>query len=375
MVIKSGTNRFSGNGFYYWARQQPRGDAVGDQPGRRHQVEVHAQHLRRHVWRPDRAQQAVLLRRLPVRAPEEPAGRSLRDGRARRVAAGRSQQSALRDRRRPRSADNGQPFPNNRCRSSRFSPFARNLFANESLYPRPNVTRALSDFRQNYRGKTASKEEANQFDVKVGLECVGERQAVRTVSDRRESEPARRSCRWSTARRPTTFWGTAANWNRIIGRSLVNDLLVGFNDNGFNSQPLDIRGLGDLNNQLGIGGSSRSGPDLVGGQQRVGHRHRRRESNNHERGVSGQRAADVDSRPAHAEVRRVVEPLQICRTTPATTARSGSSPTTPPTSRAALRRFPARPGIEKGRGSWRRGPTPAPRRRCTRPTTSRRPTT
>ena len=60
-----------------------------------------------------------------------------------------------------------QPFPNNQIPVSRFSAFARNLFADEALYPRANVARPLSDFRENYRGTTASKEDVDQFDVKV----------------------------------------------------------------------------------------------------------------------------------------------------------------------------------------------------------------
>ena len=51
------------------------------------------------------------------------------------------------------------------------------------------------------------------------------------------------------------FWSVGANWNRIIGTGIVNDLLIGYNDNSFNNEPLDLRGLGSLNNQLGIGGS------------------------------------------------------------------------------------------------------------------------
>ena len=51
------------------------------------------------------------------------------------------------------------------------------------------------------------------------------------------------------------FWSIGANWNRIIGTTLVNDLLIGFNDNSFNGTPLDLNGVGSLNNQLGIGGS------------------------------------------------------------------------------------------------------------------------
>ena len=40
------------------------------------------------------------------------------------------------------------------------------------------------------------------------------------------------------------FWSVGANWNRIFGTNIVNDLLVGYNDNSFNSTPLDLRGLG-----------------------------------------------------------------------------------------------------------------------------------
>ena len=50
------------------------------------------------------------------------------------------------------------------------------------------------------------------------------------------------------------FWGMAANWNRIFGTSVVNDLLVGFNDSSSISDPIDPLGLGKLNNQLGIAG-------------------------------------------------------------------------------------------------------------------------
>jgi hypothetical protein len=60
----------------------------------------------------------------------------------------------------------GLPFPNNQIPVSRFSAFARNLFADEALYPRPNVVRPISDFRDNYRGTTASTDRTNQFDTR-----------------------------------------------------------------------------------------------------------------------------------------------------------------------------------------------------------------
>ncbi len=151
----------------------------------------------------------------------------------------------------------GENFPNNQIPVSRFSPFARNLLANEALYPRANVDRPLSDFRQNYRGQSASSEEINQFDIKLDWNA--------SANDKvyvRYSQQANESRTESTAMPlqfgslgDNPFWSIGANWNRIFGRNVVNDVLVGYNANQFNSTPLDLRGLGPLNNQLGIGGS------------------------------------------------------------------------------------------------------------------------
>ena len=69
------------------ARQRPGGDAVGDQPRRRQEGRVQPQDLRRHGRRADRAEQGVLLRRLPGRAPAVAAGRHVRHGDPGRVAA------------------------------------------------------------------------------------------------------------------------------------------------------------------------------------------------------------------------------------------------------------------------------------------------
>lgn len=151
----------------------------------------------------------------------------------------------------------GQPFANNQIPVSRFSPFARALLADESLYPLPNVERPLSDFRQNYRGTSSSEEQSDQFDVKVDWNASAKDKVfVRYSQQAHESRPG------STAMpllfsgaSDNPFWSVGANWNRIIGSSIVNDLLIGYNDNSFNSAPLDLRGLGPLNNRLGIGGA------------------------------------------------------------------------------------------------------------------------
>jgi hypothetical protein len=151
----------------------------------------------------------------------------------------------------------GQPFPNNQIPVSRFSPFVRNLLADQSLYPRANVSRPLSDFRNNYLGKAASEEHTNQFDGKVDWNVSSNDKAYVRFSKQshqfQTQETAMPLFFGSISENP--FWGIAANWNRIVGTALVNDLLIGYNDNGFNSVPLDLRGLGNVNGALGIGGT------------------------------------------------------------------------------------------------------------------------
>jgi hypothetical protein len=151
----------------------------------------------------------------------------------------------------------GQAFPNNQIPTSRFSPFVKSLLANQALYPAPNVSRAIADPRQNYLGQTASKEETNQFDIKADWNASSrDKMYVRYSRQTHELTPSATAFPLSYASYSNNpFWSMGANWNRIIGTTLVNDLLVGYNDNGFNSFPLDIGGTGALNNQLGIGGA------------------------------------------------------------------------------------------------------------------------
>jgi len=151
----------------------------------------------------------------------------------------------------------GQPFANNQIPPSRFGQFARNLLANETLYPRANVSRPLSDFRNNFLGKSASQEHTNQFDVKVDWSASNSDKVYvrysKQTHEARTDQTAMPLLYGSFSENP--YWSMGANWNRIIGTGIVNDLLVGYNDNSFNNTPLDLRDLGPLNNQLGIGGS------------------------------------------------------------------------------------------------------------------------
>jgi len=150
----------------------------------------------------------------------------------------------------------GQPFPNNQIPVERFSPFARALFADERLYPRANVSRSLSDFRNNYAGPAKNTQEVDQFDVKIDWNAsAADKLYVRYSRQAFQSTPESRAIPLvfaTTADNP--FWGLAANWNRTIGTAIVNDLLVGVNHAQALADPYDPLSLGRLNNQLGIPG-------------------------------------------------------------------------------------------------------------------------
>lgn len=256
MVLKSGTNQVSGNGFFYW-----RDNELAATP-----------------WSTNRAggQKSEYTRKIFGGTVGGPVVRNklfffadYQGGRAESPPADSfatvipdawrngDLSSLLASNIIVRDPMTGQPFPNNQVPVSRFGQIARNLLANEALYPRANVGRSLSDFRQNYLGQASSEERTNQFDVKVDWNASSnDKVYVRYSKQTHESMPGSTSMPLiygNLSENP--FWSWGANWNRIIGRNLVNDLLVGYNDNSFNGTPADIRGLGPLNNTLGIAGA------------------------------------------------------------------------------------------------------------------------
>ena len=258
MVIKSGTNRIRGNGFYYW-----RDNELAATPWATNRAGGRKSDFNRKIFG-GTAGGPIVKNKLFFfgdyqggRQKSPPADSfttvfpdAWRNGDLSSLLAA-STPIVVYD------PQTGQPFPNNQIPVSRFSQFARNLLANEALYPRANVSRPLSDFRNNYLGKSASREKTNQFDVKVDWNASNsDKVYVRYSKQTHESlteQTAMPLLYGGFGENP--FWSVGANWNRIIGTGIVNDLLVGYNDNSFNNAPLDLRGLGPLNNQLGLGGS------------------------------------------------------------------------------------------------------------------------
>ena len=255
MVIKSGTNRFSGNGFYYW-----RDNDLAATPWATSRAGGTKANFTRKIFGgtfggPIARNKLFFFGNYQGGRQDNPPAQSFAtvvpdEWRRGDLSSLLARNIVIRD---PLTA---QPFPNNQIPTSRFSAFARNLFADEALYPRANVTRPMSDFRQNYRGTTASTQEVNQVDLKLDWNASSsDKLYVRYSRQEGVTNPSTTVMPLSFASASDNpFWGLAVNWNRIMGTTLVNDLLIGFNDSSNNQEPLDPLALGKLNNQLGIPG-------------------------------------------------------------------------------------------------------------------------
>ena len=256
MVIKSGTNEIHGNGFYYW-----RDNSLAATPWATNRAGGTKSEYSREIFG-GTIGGPVLRNKLFFFADYQGGRQDTPPSNAFTTvvpdAWRRGDLSSLLARNIiVRDPATRQPFPNNQIPVERFSQFARNLFADEALYPRANVERPIADFRENYRGTTASKEDVDQFDAKVDWSASSKdklyvrysKQAAETGT----SQTVMPLAFASASSNPS--WSMAANWNRIFGSAIVNDLLVGYNRNDSLSDELDPLGLGMLNNQLGIPGA------------------------------------------------------------------------------------------------------------------------
>jgi hypothetical protein len=257
MVIKSGTNQLHGNGFYYW-----RDNALAATPWSTNRLGGTKSEYSRDIFG-GTIGGPILRNRLfffadyqggrqetpPTNAFVTVVPDAWRQGDLSSLLA-RATPIVIRD---PLT---GLPFPNNQIPVSRFSGLARSLFADETLYPRANVDRPISDFRDNYRGTTASKEDVDQFDAKVDWNASSRDKVYvrysKQTSESGTSQTAMPLLFPSAASNPV--WSVAGNWNRLIGGTIVNDLLAGYSRADNLSDELDPLGLGELNNRYGIPG-------------------------------------------------------------------------------------------------------------------------
>jgi hypothetical protein len=148
----------------------------------------------------------------------------------------------------------GQPFPGNQIPLGRISPIARAILGNTALYPSPN--RSVGGVTGNYVGDALTTTHAHQGDVRLDWNATANDKVFGRVSI---SEYESRNDKRPFALLPgsltdSPFRNVAFNWNRIFSSSLVNELLVGFNQITIVTQALDWAGIGNANATFGIAG-------------------------------------------------------------------------------------------------------------------------
>ena len=151
-----------------------------------------------------------------------------------------------------RDPSTGQPFPGNVIPSSRFSPIAQAVLANQRLYPLPN----RAGDTNNLVAPSADKQRAHQGDAKVDWNIsTNDRMFARFSYQSYKAEPERAPLESQhTSTNDSPFLSLAGNWTRTISASALNELTAGFTHVKFQTIPADWAGIGDANATIGIPG-------------------------------------------------------------------------------------------------------------------------
>ena len=150
----------------------------------------------------------------------------------------------------------GQPFPGNQIPENRISPLARAILSNTSLYPLPNRPPSSGLVSSNYVGETLQEIRAHQADVRIDWSASDNDKIFGRFSwaeyDSQVNKRAFPLLLGSSQDAP--FRNLAFNWNRLFGSSLVNEVLVGYNQIAIVNNTLDWSGIGNANATFGIAG-------------------------------------------------------------------------------------------------------------------------
>jgi hypothetical protein len=148
-----------------------------------------------------------------------------------------------------------QPFPNNQVPATLMSPVARNLFADQSLYPLP-INNLL---RNNYVASSSSRLTLNQGDVKVdGKPSQVDDVSVRYAHSNQESPGFNTFPLTFNTFNNSPFKAGVVNWTRTFSPTIVNEARVGVNRITLHNGGED-KGYPDLNEKLGIQGVNSTG--------------------------------------------------------------------------------------------------------------------
>ena len=253
-VIKSGTNQFRGNAFEFYRNSKMDANSVLQQSLECGQAGAQAEHLRRHDRRADRQEQGVLLRQLPgdaLRSRRVGArfGRARDAGVAATSLAPRPSRDPLTEQ--CRFANNQIPTGADRAQS-------RNaILSNTALYPLPNRAPASGLREQQFRRRPAADDQGKPGRRPRRLERFQQRQDLRPLLASPSTEDVTDKRAFPLllgSSQDAPFRNLAFNWNRIFKSSLVNELLIGYNQIGIVNHTLDWAGIGNGNQTFGIAG-------------------------------------------------------------------------------------------------------------------------
>jgi hypothetical protein len=149
----------------------------------------------------------------------------------------------------------GQPFPGNQIPVEMFSPTARAILNDLANYPLPNRT-VPGGITGNFVGETLFTIRAHQGDGRVDWNVstndkLFARYSFATYEDRRDAQPFPL---FLGTRNDQPFHNVGFNWNRVIGSSMVNELLVGYSHTSVVLDTFDWAGIGSANAAYGIAG-------------------------------------------------------------------------------------------------------------------------
>ena len=250
-VIKSGANQFRGNVFEFYRNSDFDANTWERNRSSAARAERKQHIFGAHPGRPDRQEQAVLLRELPGHRPRR-AGHADGVGGARRPGAVATSRASPR-----RSATRARacPFPGNQIPLSRISPIARAILSEPRLSRCPTAPSPGS--RATTWANSLSTTRAHQGDLRLDWNAsANDKVFLRfSIAELRRRRPTSRpSPLLLPTRSESPFRNLAVNWNRVFGPSVINELLVGYNSVLFFSELNDWAGIGDANAEFGIAG-------------------------------------------------------------------------------------------------------------------------
>jgi len=148
-----------------------------------------------------------------------------------------------------------QTFAGNQIPLGRISPIARAILSNASLYPLPNRT-VSGGVIGNFVGETLTTIRAHQGDARIDWNASNRDKIFGrfSVASYLSKNDKRGFPLLLGSQTDAPFRNLALNWNRVVNSSLVNELLVGYNQITIVTSALDWAGLGNGNATFGIAG-------------------------------------------------------------------------------------------------------------------------